>query len=111
MPKKKNKQSNYYHVGKGIKPTITERSAPFKGEPNTYIDSYNIKSGEFHRRRVLDNSGNFLKDYDARDEKHTFDHIHVLNGLERTKKGRIELTKKEKAVFKKAKKKRRPYNG
>ena len=77
----------------------------------TFIDTYYIKSGKFHQRRVLDNSGNFFKDYDASDEKHPYDHIHSLKGSKRSKKGRTELTKKEKAVFKKAKKKRRPYNG
>ena len=108
---KKSHDDNVYYKSKGNKlRKKTYNDNPIKGYPNTYIDFYDIFTGKMIRRRVLGNYGVAIKDYDEPHITHN-KKIHIHNWL--IKNGGFEkqtdicnLTKKDKNMFKKMRKKK-----
>lgn len=100
-----NKSYKQFYHGKNIHKTI-EQHKPIKWIPNTYIDTYNIKTGKFRSRRKFGKNGLVYKDMDTADSHRPYDHIHDWFGKNRSKQPRLP-NKKERVEFDKAKRKRR----
>ena len=98
------KSYKQFHYGKDY-PKTASKSKPVKWIPNSYIDTYNIKTGRFRARRKFDKNGLAYKDMDTADEKHPCDHVHDIYKGNRFD-GRTP-NNAEKKEFEKAKKKRR----
>lgn len=103
--KKKNQQTDSFHIGKGIK--SDETRSPMTGAPNTNIDFRRKKTGILIRRRKLDNNGNAYVDLDEADINHPYNHSHDIHDKKRDDPR--HMTKKEMREFVKARKKRRPW--
>ena len=77
-----------------------------RSQPNTYVDTYNVDTGNFRSRRKYGEDGWAYKDMDTADEKHPRDHVHEIFRGNRSKNPR-DPNKSEKNELKKAKRKRR----
>ena len=104
MPRKGKKSVIFYH-GKNLKKSDSTRT-PTRGEPNSYIDFYYKKSGEFHRRRKINSKGRAYKDMDMPDISESKKHVHDYYESGGRSEPR-EPSKKELREMQKASKKRR----
>ena len=93
----------FFH-GKGISKTAYGKK-PMKWMPESYLDTYNAKTGTFRSRRKFGIDGWAYADMDTADEKHPYNHIHKINKGNRFAARKPNKT--EKKEFKKVKKKRR----
>lgn len=101
MTKRSYKQ---FHQGKAF-PKTSENKKPMKCFPLTYIDTYNIKTGNFRSRRKYGKDGWAYKDMDVTDRHRPYDHVHdIYKGSRSNARDPNKIEKKE---LKKAKKKRR----
>ena len=82
---------------------------PVEGEPNTFIDVRDEKTGKLHRSRKLNNDGKAYVDveYTDHNKKHIPDpHAHNWDNKNRDEEHR-DLTKEELKEYNKRKNKRR----
>lgn len=102
--KRKKENNKTLQVGKGYRRVGTR--SPIEGEPNTNLDFYDNKTGEFVSRRKFNSRGKAEKDLDKGHKSHNKeDHAHDFGNNKRG--GERPLLKKEKREIKKASKKRR----
>ena len=105
---RKHKPNKYFHVGKNTSKNDSNLT-PFKGEPNSNLDTYIKKTGRFYRRRKYGRNGRAYVDLDTPHDHNTKDHAHNIEGNQRLPDR--PLTKRERREMQKAKKKRRFWNG
>ena len=104
MGKKRKIETKTFQIGKGRR--TDELRSPLNGPPNTNLDFYDKKTGEFVGRRKFGYDGTANKDLDKQHHSHgNKDHAHDYDGKKRGKER--SLTTKEKREVKKASKKRR----
>lgn len=102
---RKKKTTKIFYIGKNIPKNDSART-PIKGEPNSYIDFYDKKTGCFHRRRKLNEKGLACQDLDMPDYVEKTRHVHDYSEQGLRSKGR-KPSKKEQKIMNKASKKRR----
>ena len=104
MGKRRKIETKIFQIGKGRR--TDELHSPLNGPPNTNLDFYDKKTGEFVGRRKFGYDGTANKDLDKQHHSHgNKDHAHDFDGKKRGKER--SLTTKEKREVKKASKKRR----
>lgn len=95
-----------FYQGKGI--SKNDKSAkPLRAESNTFVDTYDKKTGIFKSRRKYNGQGNAYRDLDVGHEHRPFDHVHDFSTREDIHKNFRLPDKREKTELKKAKRKRR----
>ena len=99
------KYKSFYH-GKGI-PKNDKLAKPLQAESNTFVDTYDKKTGIFKSRRKYNSQGSAYRDLDAGHEHRPFDHVHDFSSKEDIHKKFRLPDKREEKEFKKAKRKRR----
>lgn len=104
MPKRGKSNTIFYH-GKNIPKSDSNRT-PIRGEPNSFIDFYDKKTGFFHRRRVIGSKGLATRDYDMPDYIEETKHIHDYSESGKRGEGRSP-SKTELKHMNKASRKRR----
>lgn len=92
-----------FYIGKNLPQSNDEK--PLKGEPNSFIDEYYIKTGNFSSRRKIGKNGLAVKDMDVADYKHKKDHVHDFDGSFRGLKR--DPDKREVKEFNKLKRRRK----
>ena len=105
---RKHKPNKFFHIGKNV-PANDKYQTPFKGEPNSNLDTYEKKTGRFRARRKFGSNGRAYVDLDTPHDHYNDDHAHNIEGDERLP-GR-PLKPRERREMRKAKKKRRFWNG
>ena len=104
MSDQKKRGYKSFYKGKGIK---GEGNISFEGAPNTNIDVYRKKDGQFIQRRKIGQNGYALKDYDMADAHKPFDHVHDISPITGRNAQHRSPNKQEKREIQKAKNKRR----
>lgn len=106
MGRKGKNRDKYFYVAKGVK--SDSKLTPLKGSPNTNIDKYTKKEGQFVSRRKIDNNGNAYVDLDV-GHKGFDDHVHYIDITKTPPRAmkHSKPTKKQAKEIKKAKKKRK----
>ena len=86
-------------------PKSNLKNKPLQGAPNSFLDTYSVKSGRFVSRRKFGADGLAYKDLDVADNHRPYDHVHKIHGTKRSINP-DHPNKQERLEFKKAKKKR-----
>ena len=98
MGKRRKIETKIFQIGKGRR--TDELHSPLNGPPNTNLDFYDKKTGEFVGRRKFGYDGTANKDLDKQHHSHgNKDHAHDFDGKKRGKER--SLTTKEKREVKK----------